>query len=497
MNAADEQFLPGIRRARIWLALALGFAAFMPSNDSIWIDEAQTAIYARQPTLGAWTERLQNDIASEAQMPLGMAAAWLGGKIVGTREWQLRVINVIWTAATIWIVWLIGCRFRAPALALVAAAQPFLWFYANEARPYSLQIAGGACLLLAGIVFVERNGRGLSWVLLWAIAAIVLCASSMLGVIPVAIVSLWLAIALFRRGILPERRALLIAGGTVGLLALLGYYYLETLRRGAGGAMLWPVGLGNLAFSAYELLGFAGLGPARQILRDASSNGSFATTLEPFLALLGLFAATLLLMFTQSILWLRQYENRALRFLCLGVPIVTGCVLFAMAKPAHFPFWGRHLAPIAPFLTVGLGLPALHSKHRLAKGACCLWLALLFLSSLELRFASRHAKDDNRSAAALAQSLAPDESVWWALDQRAGEYYGIVFRDPSERRGVLLLPSMSPEKFQFLAPPDLIFTSKPETFDIGGRVGQYVATHKYIPKYHLQAITGWIKSPNE
>ena len=53
-------------------------------------------------------------------------------------------------------------------------------------------------------------------------------------------------------------------------LALLGLYYLATLARGVvtGWEQVWSVNLGNIAFAAYEHLGFAGFGPSRNELRQ-------------------------------------------------------------------------------------------------------------------------------------------------------------------------------------------------------------------------------------
>ncbi|MGZ4982660.1 MAG: hypothetical protein ACXWFY_01985 [Chthoniobacterales bacterium] len=465
-------------KTRTWLIVALCATLLMPSNDSVWIDEAQTAAYARQPTASTWFERLQHDKFSEAQMPLGMAVFWISGKILGTGEWQLRAINILFTTTTIWMLWLIGCRFCAPALALVAAANPFLWAYTNEARPYALQIAGGACLLLAGVKLIhgERDSIGATY--LWSIAVLVLCASSMLGVIPAAIGSLWLALLLLRRRLSLSLHSLGVIATVGGLLLLLGYYYLRTLQRGASGAMLWPVSLNNLAFSAYEILGFAGLGPARQTLRDAFTNGTVLSTTLPFLFPLALFGAATLLIAFHSVRWFWRRENHALGFFLYGIPALSAALLFLLARLVHFPFWGRHLAPITPFIIVALALPALIEKKRIFT---IFWTSLCLLSALELRFVPRHAKDDNRAAAQLAlRAAAEGKKVWWSADQRAAEYYGITFGNR-----ISLAPQLPSEA------PDIVITSKPDVFDVEARVAEYLRIHDYQKEQTFQAMTVW------
>jgi hypothetical protein len=494
MNAVERQFLPLTARPWLWLLVALSLTLLMPTNDSIWIDEAQTAGYATEPTFHTWLNRLKNEAGSEAQMPLGMAVAWVSGKIFGTAEWQLRSINVLWACATVFIFWLIGCRFQAPALALVAAVDPFVWFYTNEARPYALQIAAGACLLLAMFELMGGERKRAAWVWLWSLAAIFLAASTMLGVIAVAVVSGWIALTLFRERARLRAIEVVVVFGTMTLLMTVGFYYLGTLRRGAGGAKLWPVGFGNLAFSAYEILGFAGLGPMRQELRDAVSRGFVAELMRPYLLLLISFAAVTAATASQSVRWYLQTGRRGLGAMLFGVPVASAFVLFVAAKAVQFPFWGRHLAPIVPFILVAIGLPALLSTSRFGKVACSLWLSLCLTSSLELRFALRHKKDDNRSAAVLAKSvLAEGKTVWWSADLRSAEYYGIDFAASTDGPGVVFLPATPPEALQALAPPDLVIVSKPQIFDPNGGVAEYLAHSGYKQRYSFQAVTGWVR----
>ena len=61
---------------------------------------------------------------------------------------------------------------------------------------------------------------------------------------------------------------------TAPCFVCLAAYYLYTLLIGAKGMIVKP-GLPNLAFATYELLGFGGLGPPRNVLREAPSLHTF------------------------------------------------------------------------------------------------------------------------------------------------------------------------------------------------------------------------------
>ena len=190
----------------LFLALALCLVPFMPSGDSIWIDEAQTAHYAKQPDLRSWLALLTSDTKSEAQMPLSMFLAWMFEKIFGPGEWELRAANMLWAAITLYAMWRVGRKLNIGWLALLVAVQPFFWSYVNEARPYALQMAAGAWLLYALIVMISNQGRGVSWIWIAAGAGFVLSASSLLGGVSFFSVVLVLGCVLWMKKWNPDRR---------------------------------------------------------------------------------------------------------------------------------------------------------------------------------------------------------------------------------------------------------------------------------------------------
>jgi hypothetical protein len=174
---------------------------------------------------------------------------------------------------------------------------------------------------------------------------------------------------------------------------------------------------------------------------------------------------------------------------------------------------GRHLFATVPVLNLVLALgllrlwdtPAgrLQAAGRLAAAAC---LAALALSALSMRFAERHAKDDYRLAAAIAQdALARGQRVWWAADYLGARYYRLpgsfdhigeltgIHQPPScaDLPGVQATSNLSAECMRSLSAPDLVVFARPETFDKGGDIGRYLQAGRYAKVQQLPAIDIW------
>jgi hypothetical protein len=473
----------------------------MPGTESLWIDEAQTFHHMVQPTLGALFSSLLAGQKSEALMPLGMFVAWLGGQLVGMSEWQMRAPNILWAALAVLAFVRLGQLWRAPWAPLLLATQPFLWFYANEARPYAFQIACGAWLAVGCAEVLESrrlDARSLD-ILLVASAALV--ASTLFGMVTVGAVAVVL-------GTLGRRERWLIVRGTRARIALgalwcaaFGAYYVWRVASGAKGAKMWDVGVQNLGFALYEFAGFAGLGPGRDELRELARTGSVLGVIHGLAAdfiwivLLSLLLAVVGVMLRAA--WQKGERRREVAFYAAICALVAGATL-ALALVARFPFWGRHLAPVFPFYCALLVL-AFHCLQRTSwpavvrVGVMASLLALLAFSSAQLRWSPRHAKDDYRSAVRTALSaLRAGDKVWWSADTEAAAYYRLPLSKgtPEPRKATLLLLDR-PELIAILPVPDMIIMSKRDIYDPTGRVAQLITTKGFRPTQYFKAFTVW------
>jgi hypothetical protein len=479
----------------IFAAIAIALISAMPSTDSVWTDEAQTYHYAKQPNFQAWRTELVSAKESETLMPVGMFVPWVAAKVLATSEWRMRAINILWAILALIPLILISRQLSLPWLPVLFLVQPFLWFYANEARPYTLQIAEGSWLLLSLLRCLELGERGSRWVWCFVLSGVLLCATSLLGVIPF-FAAFVVGIAVFvKRGIRASRATWIPLILAVPPLLLLGRYYLSALHRGAGASKVWPVTVSNVAFAFYELLGFTGLGPGRVALRGAAAGdhgGGLMANLAPYLpAMIGLF----LLYCVASVgyfHYLRNHKHALYLLVPSGVVFISVLGLAILAAAAHFPFWGRHLAPVFPaiVLIAAVSLSSIGLRRLAISGLAATVCLLLIASSLQLRYADRHRKDDYRGATnRAAAALSSGKRVWWFADVWASRYYGLdVTIENPQASGLPIRPDDFSGKYQQLPAPDLIVLSKPDIYDKDFSLRAFIQRAGYHQSGQVQAF---------
>jgi 4-amino-4-deoxy-L-arabinose transferase-like glycosyltransferase len=474
------------------LAFSLLLVCLMPTSQSLWIDEGFTVPYAQDHSFGQFLTRLENEKGSEALMPLGMLSSWAGAKVFGVSELGLRVVSAIWAAIAVVLLWRAGAVAGLVWLPALLACHPFLWYYASEVRPYAMVIAMGAGLaygLVALVTTESGSSRGLYALLLFGP---LLCATQVLGVVPCAAVAAAAAAVLLRRRWRPRASDLAaLAASGVGFV-LLGLYYATVIARGAdiNWEGPWRVGLNNILFSAYELLGFTGFGPGRYELRQSALGHGVLGALDGFgtaaaagVAVLAILYALIVLRFVRRSRSLLLNAKR-LAFVAVFVIVASVGVMFVLCLVAGSPFWGRHLAALLPFVVLGIAAAAdapRRGGRRTTVVLTALVGAALLTSSLMIRLAPRHSRDDYRSAARIARLAVRDgKTVWWAAAIEPAAYYRVT---PCEvgsehpRGCVFLTDNRTDGDLTRLPAPDLIVLSKPELYDNTGAVRGYVTRH--------------------
>jgi uncharacterized membrane protein len=207
MPARHRTMLAGI----VALAAALRFATL--DVQSYWFDEA-TTVHLLRMDLGDMLRAIPN---SESTPPLYYVVAWFWSKLFGTGEVGLRSLSALAGTATVPVVHAIGARVigaRAGLIAaLLAAANPLLVWYSQEARAYALLVLFSSLTLLVLPRALERGARRplAAWALFGALAV----ATHYFAVFLLAPQALWLLRAHGRRGLAP-----LAAVGVVGLALL-------------------------------------------------------------------------------------------------------------------------------------------------------------------------------------------------------------------------------------------------------------------------------------
>ncbi len=177
------------------VAAAVRFATL--TSQSYWFDEAQAA-HELHLSFGAM---LSTWSANEPNPPLYFVLAWPWAKLFGTGEAGLRSLSAIAGIAVIPIVWLCGRELVSPRAGLVAAAlaavNPFLIWYSQEAREYMLlTVLCGLSVLLFVRAWRTPSARLLGW---WAVVSALALATQYFAVFLVAPEALWLLYSVRRR----------------------------------------------------------------------------------------------------------------------------------------------------------------------------------------------------------------------------------------------------------------------------------------------------------
>ena len=200
------------------LGLALRFASL--GVQSYHHDEVITAARVIPGDFAAMLRRVES---SESNPPLYYVLAWGWVKAFGTGEVGLRSLSALFGTATVPVAYLIGRELASRRAGLIAAAiaavNPMLIWYSQEARSYAALVFFGALALLFFVRALNRGGgRDLAW---WALASGLALCSHYFAVFAVAIEAAWLAVALRSswRLVLPAIAAVFAVG--VALLPLI------------------------------------------------------------------------------------------------------------------------------------------------------------------------------------------------------------------------------------------------------------------------------------
>lgn len=486
--------------ARNWTALATAFAVAIIlsvlaiSSQSLWIDEAHTATKAWQPSLSSWWNSFAYEIGSDAQMPLYMFLIWGWEKIFGHSEFALRAFNLPWMIVAL-AAWLIPKRRNTTEivfLVLTTATSCFLWQYMDEARPYIMQFAAACVVFNAAWAFLdegEDRAASKTRFVFW-LGIVFLAGSSMLGVFWAgSAIAVLLAAWSFQKQ-WPSVRALywnLQAAMLLWLpLALLGAFYAWTVVAGAKGSTVATTGLASFLFAGYELCGFMGLGPSRNVLRESGVQG-----LKPFVPALAIFGALLVVVFASA--RKKLWNERKLWTGSAALTLSPILVLVVLAIAMNFRVLGRHLTPVEPLVVALLALGSAmlwQSGGFMKRSFVALFFAAAMDSSVSFRSEPRHGKEDYRTAVSAAKKeIESNKVVWWVADNEVPIYYGLSETGPQLKTHGIWFLFPTPTDLTSLPAPDVIFFSRADVFDLSGAIREYAAQRKFTPAYTINGFT--------
>lgn len=475
--------------------LAAGVSIAAASSQSLWIDEANSAMKAVAPSFEGFLQAMRLDRGSDLQMPLYMVMLWAWEKGAGHSEFALRAMNIPLFVAAVGIV---AAFLKQPAstrlfFALFACTSAFIWAYLDEARPYILQFFAASLLMVACVNTANGKNRPSTGTLaFFGAGALILCGSSLIGVIFTAFYLLAFLLAWRHTesvvSMLQRRDAWIVAILSGIPLVLLAGYYFWTLSVGAKASSVGVTNAASFGFCLYESFGFGGFGPGRNQLRESPIRAAAA-----FLPFLGIYAMALVIFLSGGLASLMSFRH----IRRTGILIIPACVAAAVAclllvgVAGGFRVVGRHLMPAMPFVLLGLAILAQALWVRrtpLSRGVVVCTLALMLASAIIQGSAPRYAKDDYRAAAAAAQTAMGDNRVvWWAADRAAADYYQVFPRLMSSgenttvggQHPVFMANNRDAEYLGNLPKPTLVILSKPDIYDAGGHLRKFLADGNY------------------
>ena len=154
---------------------------------------------------------------------------------------------------------------RKPVFALVCTISAFIWLYADEARPYAMQIGLGLALLRSTLSLVAEKlepREEIFWQIILILSGTLLAMSHLLGMFWTAAYWGFYFSTLFRRQrISALAKTWLLWSSAIALLGLTSYWYLWTITHGqrAGAGV---TDLRNLIFSSTKSPGSRASVPA-------------------------------------------------------------------------------------------------------------------------------------------------------------------------------------------------------------------------------------------
>jgi 4-amino-4-deoxy-L-arabinose transferase-like glycosyltransferase len=265
--------------AVVWTVVALTVVAAVLrfaglSSQSYWGDEALTVSEIRTPFGGM----LGLVLGQETTPPLYFVLAWGWAHLFGSGEAALRSLSALAGTAMVPLAYLAAARLFSRRVGLIAAAlaalNPFLIWYSQEARAYAVYMALAALSFLCFVGALRtREVRWLAW---WAVVSAIALISHFFAVFIVGPEAMWLLLAW------PGRRTALAVGGVAAAgLALVPMAIVDTthgtgwiahsplaerIGRTAGEFAVGPMarwswfGSGLVVFAGVAAVGLAAIG---------------------------------------------------------------------------------------------------------------------------------------------------------------------------------------------------------------------------------------------
>lgn len=379
----------------IWLillsALLLRLVAI---NQSLWLDEATSAILARDFSFRA----IMTDFSpGDFHPPLYylFLKIWVG--IFGSSEVGLRSFSLAVGVATVYLVYLIGKRLLSRKVglltALFLATSGLHIYYSQEARMYAL-----SALFVAGLFYLFLKILNSKKVFDWYLFSVLLLVNGLTDYLPnLVIVSFWIFALVAKKDGGWWRNFLL---SHIPLIT--GYlWWLPTftnqLRSG--------LGIAESAPAWWKVLGRTNLKELLLVpVKFALGRISFIDK-----RLYALLSGTILLTYSFFVMRAKTLKNRRLRLIWLWLIVPTALAAILGFKLSVFSFFRLVFTLPAFFLIIAFGV--LRLKGRLFKAGLLFVVCVNLLASGAYLFNTRFHREDWRGLVSFVEKASKDKNT--------------------------------------------------------------------------------------
>jgi 4-amino-4-deoxy-L-arabinose transferase-like glycosyltransferase len=410
---------PGSISTQTWILLAITAVAAAArwatiADQSYWLDESQAAhelALSFGSMLHAWRR-------FEGNPPLYFIVAWPWARIFGTGAAGLRSLSALAGVALVPLLYLAGRELVSARAGLIAAAlaavNPFLIWYSQEAREYMLLgTLSAASLLFFARAWRRRSSRDLAW---WALFSALALGSQYFAGFLVAAEAVILLLAI-------RTRACLAAVAAVGVVeaALIPHAVAQ--------------GSAPLAFIAGEPL-------SQRVAQVPVTFGMGQLYQSPVVSygLIGAAALAALVL----VLLMAGAEDRELRGAGIAAALAATVILvpLALAVAGRDDFISRALIPAWPPLAIVIGAACGAWRTRVAGAALAVALLAMFVwAGAKVQSTPLYQRPDWRAvAAALGPARVTRAIVAYDGEAASGPLSLYLPRVPWAGPGGLLSP---------------------------------------------------------
>lgn len=193
----------------------------------------------------------------------------------------------------------------------------------------------------------------------------------------------------------------------------------------------------------------------------------------------------------------------------LSVLLLSLMGFVSLGFAMKFPFWGRHLSPLLPFLVFLAVSCCREFKNRSTGRITAALLGLLWaVSSANIRLDPRFSKDDYRNAADLAKcTVAAREQTWWAADTPGANFYGLFpvpldeYRQAAHSNDLKSgaveachsIINASKKDLESLPEPKWVILSKPDIYDNSGDITRFLKDGGFKIKTSFISFDVWTR----